>query len=259
MKLVKMKRLADELQTLLNLKPKLKFRGDKLEFKKDILEVSKMLTDDDELSSGSEKLLRILSKKKHIKIKERKVKEEEDGGFEEELICAAKNLNRELGLKPKIDIGGTSKELKEGILGASSLVKKSHTGIKNSTIKVIKKVKEDYLQKGEERNMKVKDKVKKNLAVAKKVGKDIVKTKTIGIKRPSLGGRDEFGFRIGSQPSLFVKSLILKPKTMIEIRHEKWNTSSTTFYEAWKKIVDMGRGQRTPEGVMKIIHLKKKG
>lgn len=271
MKLVKMKRLAEELQTVLDLNPKLKFRGSKKQFKKDILEVSSLLTDDDELSPKSEKLLEILSKKKHCKVKKEDMKEEEkfqkevrkeqlDGlQYQEALVSAAKNLNKELGIK--INILGKSKELEDSILGASSIVKKSDLGIKKSTLRIIAKIKENYLSQKGEKKVKVKDKVKKNLAVGTKVGKDIakavVKTKHIGVKRPGLGGRDEFGFRIGSQPGMFAKSLMLKPKTMLEIRHEKWNTTSTTFYEAWKKIVEMGRGQRTPEGVMKIISKKK--
>lgn len=261
-----MKELAEELQKVLDLNPKLKFKGSKKEFKRDILEASSLLTDDDELSKNAEKRLEILSKKKHI-IKEKEVKKEEDdddieSGYKDSLVSAAKNLNKELGLKPKIDISAVSKELEDSILGAASIVTKADIGIKKSTRRIIEKIKENYLLQKGEKKVKVKDKVKKNLTAGTKVGKDIaktvVKTKPIGIKRPSLGGRDEFGFKIGSQPNMFAKSLILKPKTMLEVRHEKWNTTSTTFYEAWKKIVEMGRGQRTPEGVMKIISLKKK-
>lgn len=256
MKLANMKNLAGELQKVLDLKPKLEFKGSKREFKRDILEASLLLTDDDELSMRAEKLLRIL-KKKNFKGKEVEKKEKtEDKIFEikkekEELVSAARNLNKELGLKPKINIYGTFKELQEGILGASSLVKKEEAGIKKATFRVIKKLKESYLNKkeGKGREMKVKEKVKKTFA------KPEAKTK---VKRQGLGGRDEFGFRIGSKNNFFAKSLILKPKTMLEIRHEKWNTTSTTFYTAWGEIVKMGRGQRTPEGVMKIISLKKK-
>lgn len=247
-----------ELQKVLDLKPKLEFKGSKKEFKGDILEAALLLTEDDELSMRAEKLLRILKKKKFKEKEVKKETEEEKEEEKEELVSAAKNLNKELGLKPKINTHGTFKELSEDILGASSLVKITEAGIRKSTFKVIKNLKENYLnlkeKKGEE--MKVKERVKKTLASTKT--KTSIKTK-INVRRKGLGGYDEFGFRIGSKNSFFAKSLILKPKTMLEIRHEKWNTTSTTFYTAWGEIVKMGRGQRTPEGVMKIIPLKKKG
>jgi len=267
-KLKKLKRVAEELTALLDLKPKLKFNGDKKEFKNDILEASELLTDDDEISPLTEKLLRILrSSKKNPKAKE--TQGEEAGKDEEkdilskaELVSAAKNINRELDLEPKIDINGNYTKLKEDILGASTLVKKKDQGIKLSTFRIIKNLRETYLEKGESKNMKVKDKVKDVLKKAKKGKEGENKVKSIpphirptSKKHPSPG-RDEFGLKIGSLPNLFVKSLIDKPKTMLEIRHEKWNTRSTTFYEAWKAIVAMGRGHRTPEGTMKILKKK---
>ena len=293
LRLVELKFLRDELQEVLDIRPKIKFNGDKNQFEKDLLEASELLTDDDELSEESSKYLEVLQAlegtRKTLKGKkkkkredeeeekgEKKIKKEKEKGknkspskeFVAVLKSVAENMNEALGLEPGIDTEDSPEELAENIVSASNLINRSDkdiTKISKEIIAVLRvnfkqplcEIEKLFIEGGEEATMKVKDKVKEQIGKKKEIKKEDKVKEQIGkkkeTKRMPSGVFNEFGFRVGTNRDLFCKSLVAKPKTMLEIQREKWNTACETFYDSWKKLVERGFGVRTPEGVMKIL------
>ena len=79
----------------------------------------------------------------------------------------------------------------------------------------------------------------------KKKGKKVRK-ESVGVEK------DEFGFRIGTKNSLFVKALREKPRTMKEIQELEWNKKKGTFYTIFKKLEKDEKAYK--EG--KVLYLK---
>lgn len=280
LRIAELKFLRDELQEVLDLKSKIKFTGDKNQFEKDLVEASKLLTDDDELSEEASKYLETLQALKGIdkaikgkskKEKGGKKKKEKEKNPSENFISllksVAENINDAIDLDPKIDTKDSARGIAENIVSASGLINRSDKDITKTSKEVIAVLRANFekslieIEKlfigGEERkDMKVKDKIKMkiNTKEAKKEVKKSTKPEAKKeTRRKSYGEMNEFGFRVGTNRDLFCKSLVAKPKTMIEIQREKWNVACETFYDTWKMLVERGFGVRTPEGVMKIV------
>jgi len=96
----------------------------------------------------------------------------------------------------------------------------------------------DDLEKSEE----VEEVVEKEKPI-KKVKKDTKDTKE----------KDEFGFAIGTKTSFFAQSLKESPKTMVEIKAEKWNDNSAAYNGTWAKLKRMGAGEKSEDGKMTIV------
>ena len=86
------------------------------------------------------------------------------------------------------------------------------------------------------------DEVEKEKPI-KKVKKDTKDTKE----------KDEFGFAIGTKTSFFAQSLKESPKTMVEIKAEKWNDNSAAYNGTWAKLKRMGAGEKSEDGKMTIV------
>jgi len=86
------------------------------------------------------------------------------------------------------------------------------------------------------------DEVEKEKPI-KKVKKDTKDTKE----------KDEFGFAIGTKTSFFAQSLKESPKTMVEIKAEKWNDNSAAYNGTWAKLKRMGAGEKSEDGKMAIV------
>ena len=86
------------------------------------------------------------------------------------------------------------------------------------------------------------DEVEKEKPI-KKVKKDTKDTKE----------KDEFGFAIGTKTSFFAQSLTESPKTMVEIKAEKWNDNSAAYNGTWAKLKRMGAGEKSEDGKMTIV------
>jgi len=181
-----------------------------------------------------------------------------------ELIAAAKELNIILEPDPEIEVGLPSEELMEILVEAAKLLEPGDK-ISVTTQKVLDNLSKrafpvaEVSEAGEEPvaepekteagEVEITDKdisvekedppePVKEKAPAKK--KDApVKEKKAPTKEKATTGKDEFGFAIGTRPSLFAASLKEKPGTMKEICNRPWNKVET-FYNVVKHLRELG-------------------
>jgi hypothetical protein len=74
-------------------------------------------------------------------------------------------------------------------------------------------------------------------------------------KRPR-GEVGEFGFGEKTMNHKFCKSISKSPKTMAQIKKEKWNEKGVTFYECFKKLKEEKVAKLTAEKQMYIVGSK---
>ena len=95
---------------------------------------------------------------------------------------------------------------------------------------------------------------KEKLQKAKARAKKAVEEKAA--KKKTRGEAGEFGFGVNSKMHQFCLSLSKAPKTMEQIKKEKWNEKNAVFSNRFRQIKKMGIAGRTKDGKMYIIGSK---
>lgn len=72
-------------------------------------------------------------------------------------------------------------------------------------------------------------------------------------KKKTRGEVGEFGFGINTKMHLFCQSLSKAPKTMEQIKKEKWNDKGAKFNGRFNDLVKAGIAAKTKDGKMYII------
>ena len=120
--------------------------------------------------------------------------------------------------------------------------------------KTMKELREVMLEMLEDDDGKPEPKAKVEKKVKEKSKVTESKPKAKVEKKEKQSSYDEYGFRIGTNRSLFAQSLKTKPGTMKEICSRPWNKKGSMYHETFKKLEEKGFAKKEEStGILTII------
>jgi len=159
----------------------------------------------------------------------------------DELVAVVEDLNSVLGLDPPLPTEGEYDELLAAVTeSAKEVLAEDHKALLPETWA--------FLQAGGMLGHLPAPKASKAEKPAKveKPAKEKKERKAPPSKYDGVE-KDEFGFHVGTQNSLFVEALRKAGTaglTMAEAKAQDWNPTKGTFYNAWKAIEASGKGKK---------------